>query len=160
MEALPELEHRRFRSQHAAGVRCGTALTDGLFMSSRDGRHFNRRDEAFFRPGLRETGNWAYGDNFPALGMLETDAEGGGKELSLYTTENYWRSSRFRRYTLRIDGFASLNADFAGGEMTTKGFTFKGFCLSMSISTSALMEIRPLPGEVVGKTGAAPHQDA
>jgi hypothetical protein len=142
MEVLPELEHRKFRSKHAAGVRCGTALTDGLFMSSRDGKNFKRWDEAFFRPGLRETGNWAYGDNFPALGMLETDAEGGGKELSFYAVENYWRLSRFRRHTLRIDGFVSLNADFAGGEMTTKAFTFKGFCLSMNISTSAAGNIR------------------
>ena len=31
-------------------MRCGTAMTDGLFMSSRDGLNFKRWDEAFLRP--------------------------------------------------------------------------------------------------------------
>ena len=31
--------------------RYGTVITDGLFMTSRDGRTFHRWDEAFIRPG-------------------------------------------------------------------------------------------------------------
>ena len=65
IEALPELEHRRLRS--AKSPRYGTALTDSLFMSSRDGVSFRRWGEAFVRPGLRAEGNWTYGDNFPAF---------------------------------------------------------------------------------------------
>ncbi len=34
--------------------RYGTAVTDGLFMTSRDGRMFKRWAEAFLRPGPRE----------------------------------------------------------------------------------------------------------
>ncbi len=91
IEALPELEHRRLRAK--ASQRYGTALTETLFMSSRDKVTFRRWGEAFIRPGLRATGNWAYGDNYLAWGMLETDSAipGGGKELSLYATEGYWR---------------------------------------------------------------------
>lgn len=157
MEALPELEHRLFRRDHAVGARSGTALTDGLFMSSRDGEHFKRWDEAFFRPGLHEKGNWTYGDNWPMCGMIETDAaeSGDGRELSMFTVENYWRASRFRRHTLRIDGFASRWAPYAGGRWTTKPITFTGSRLSLNMSTSAAGSLRveiqdlngnPLPG--------------
>jgi hypothetical protein len=49
IEDLPETAHRRLRSD--VHERYGTALTDGLFMSSRDGRTFRRWGEAFIRPG-------------------------------------------------------------------------------------------------------------
>jgi hypothetical protein len=170
IEALPELEHRRVR----AGInqRFGTAVSDAVFMSSRDGRTFRRWGEAFIRPGLRSEGNWTYGDNYPVWGMLETDSDlaGGGKELSLYASEGYWRgeSTTVRRHTLRIDGFVSLNAPRAGGEMVTSPLTFAGSRLSLNVSTSAAgsarvemqdAEGRPIPGyaledcwEIVGDT--------
>ena len=137
VELLPELEHRKLRTAHSA--RLGTAVSDGLFMSSRDGINFNRFDEAFFRPGLRAEGNWAYGDNFPGLGILETDSDqpGSGKELSFYTIDNYWRNSRVMRNTLRIDGFVSLCAPYRGGEIITNPFIFKGNELSLNFSASA-----------------------
>ncbi len=138
MEGLPELEHRRLRAN--ANERFGTALTDAVFMSSRDGVTYRRWGEAFIRPGLRSAGNWTYGDNFLAWGMLETgsDLPGGGKEISFYNTEGYWRgeSTTFRRYTLRIDGFVSLNAPMAGGEFTTRPLVFRGGRLSLNLSTS------------------------
>ena len=72
--------------------------------------------------------------------MLETgsDLPGGGKEISFYNTEGYWRgeSTTFRRYTLRIDGFVSLNAPMAGGEFTTRPLVFRGGRLSLNLSTS------------------------
>ena len=49
MEALPDLEHRRQRS--VASERYGTAVTEGLFMISRDAVNFHRWPEAFLRPG-------------------------------------------------------------------------------------------------------------
>ena len=55
IEALPELEHRRRRA--ALHPRFGAALTDGLFMSSRDGHTFKRWAEAFIRPGPQQEGN-------------------------------------------------------------------------------------------------------
>jgi hypothetical protein len=138
MEALPELEHRRLRS--ARVPRYGTALSDALFMSSRDGVTFRRWDEAWIRPGLRAEGNWTYGDNYPAWGMLETasDLPGGGPELSFFASEGYWRrATTLRRYTLRVDGFVSLAAPLASGEMVSRPLTFTGARLSLNVSTSA-----------------------
>lgn len=157
MEQLPELEHRLFRKDHAVGLRSATALTDGLFMSSRDGTHFKRWDEAFFRPGMHEKGNWAYGDNCPVNGMIETNAAepNNGKEISMFTFENYWRGSRIRRHALRIDGFASRWAPYAAGRWITNPITFTGSRLSLNMSTSAAGSLRvelqdtsgnPIPG--------------
>ncbi len=48
---LPQLEYRLVRGSRTP--REGTAVTDGMFMSSRDGQHFNVWPESFIRPGLR-----------------------------------------------------------------------------------------------------------
>jgi len=139
IEALPELEHRRLRA--ANHPRYGTALTDGLFMASRDGRRFKRWDEAFIRPGLRTEGSWAYGDCYQCWGMLETASAlpGAPRELSVYAPERYWRgpATVFRRHTLRLDGFVSLHAPLGGGELVTKPISFQGNRLQLNISTSA-----------------------
>ncbi|MEA3365663.1 MAG: hypothetical protein U9Q79_08495, partial [Candidatus Hydrogenedentes bacterium] len=112
MEALPNLEHRRMRSK--GSDRYGMAITEGLLMTSRDGALFNRWNEAFLPPGIERADNWAYGDNYVAWHVVETESamEGAPKELSLYATESYWTdtSSKLRRYTLRIDGFVSIEA--------------------------------------------------
>jgi hypothetical protein len=121
--------------------RYGTAVSDGLFMASRDGRTFKRWDEAFIRPGLRPVGSWAYGDCYQGWGLLETKSEvaGAPNELSMFASEGYWRgtANAIRRYTLRIDGFVSLHVPLGGGELTTKPFTFAGNQLRLNISTSA-----------------------
>jgi len=168
VEALPELTHRRLRAQ--VSERYGSAVTDGQFMASRDGRVFKRWDEAFIRPGLRPVGSWAYGDCYQGWGLLETASEiaGAPPELSLYVSEGYWRgtANAIRRYTLRVDGFVSLHAPLGGGELTTKPLVFEGTRLALNISTSggggARIEVqspegRPLDGfalddctEVVG----------
>lgn len=144
IEALPELEHRRLRA--GASERYGAALTDGLFMSSRDARIFKRWSEAFIRPGLRYKDNWAYGDNYQNWGIVETrsDISGAPDELSFYITEGYWRgnSTTFRRYTLRIDGFVSINAPLSGGELITRPITFDGKELVLNFATSAAGSIR------------------
>jgi hypothetical protein len=144
MERLPERKHRELRS--SINNRYGTALTDGLFMSSRDGRTFKRWDEAFLRPGLRRRGNWTYGDNYQNWGIVETKAAvpGAPNELSFYVTEGYWRgeSTIFRRHTLRIDGFVSVHAPLSGGEIITRPVIFKGNRLLLNFSTSAAGSIR------------------
>jgi len=143
-EALPELEHRRLR--YDTSPREGTALTDGLFMTSRDGRTFKRWGEAFIRPGLRTKGNWVYGDNYQAWGMITTQSsiDGAPDELSVYATESYWtgHSCQLRRYTLRVDGFVSVNAPLDGGEFVTKPLVFDGKWLVLNFSTSAAGSIR------------------
>lgn len=157
MDQLPELEHRRKRSERSE--RYGTAISDAVFMSSRDGVEYRRWGEAFIRPGLRAEEQWTYADNYLTWGMLETDSDlpGGGRELSFYNTENYWRgqSTTIRRYTLRLDGFVSLNAPLSGGELITKSLSVKGNRMSLNVSTSAAGSVRveiqdesgaPMPG--------------
>ena len=78
MRALPELKERLARANlssytTASGTkrtsqRYGTAVTDGLFMSSRDGQVFHRWGEAFIRPGLRYTDNLGLRRQLPELG--------------------------------------------------------------------------------------------
>lgn len=157
MRALPEPEHRELRAK--AHIRFGTALTEGLLMSSRDGVHFQRWNEAFLRPGIEREGTWHYGHQYIAWHVVETKSaiEGAPNELSLYATESYWtgNSSELRRYTLRLDGFVSVSAPFAGGELVTKPLTFTGNRLTLNFSTSAAGSIRvelqnpdgkPIPG--------------
>lgn len=144
MYALPEVKHRQLRSK--ISMRYGTALTDALFMSSRDGAVFNRWNEAFFRSGIERPGTWNYGQHYVAWGMLETKSSmaGAPNELSFYSSESYWtgNSNDLRRYTLRIDGFASLSAPMKGGEVITKPFKFDGVKLSINFATSVAGSIR------------------
>ncbi|MFH1006840.1 MAG: hypothetical protein V1800_04965 [Candidatus Latescibacterota bacterium] len=155
--AMPELSHRRLRS--SVSPRYGTALTDGLFMSSRDGKTFNRWGEVFIRPGLRPQDNWTYGDNYQNWGVVETESDlpGAPRELSFYVTEGYWRgeSTTFRRHTLRLDGFVSVQAPMSGGAFVTQPLRFEGSRLVLNVSTSAAGSVRveiqnadgrPLPG--------------
>jgi len=60
-----------------------------------------------------------------------------------------------RRYTLRLDGFVSIQAPMKGGELITKPLQFAGRELSLNFSSSAAGEVRveiqdadgrPLPG--------------
>lgn len=119
--------------------RVGTDLSDGLFMSSRDGRSFNRWDEAFLRPGPEAEGRWIYGDNYQSYGLYETKSSGTAKEISMLFDEGAWREGErlLRRYTIRLDGFVSLNALYRGGQMTTKPLTFDGSQLVVNYATSA-----------------------
>ncbi|HOZ46141.1 MAG TPA: hypothetical protein PLO37_07145 [Candidatus Hydrogenedentes bacterium] len=144
MEALPNVEHRKMRS--SCSDRYGMAITDGLFMTSRDGVTFKRWGEAFLRPGLRTRDNWTYGDNYIAWHVVETPSaiEDAPPELSLYATESYWTDdeSRLRRFTIRMDGFVSVHAPLSGGEFTTKPLLFTGKDLVLNFSTSAAGSIR------------------
>lgn len=157
MRALPELEHRELRA--AINERYGTAITEGLFMASRDGVLFKRWNEAFLRPGIERVGTWNYGHQFLSWSFVETESalEGAPNELSFYAIESYWTDpgSALRRYTLRIDGFVSVNAPMSGGELVTKPLTFTGNELILNFSSSAAggiqVEIQdetgnPIPG--------------
>jgi hypothetical protein len=52
------------------------------------------------------------------------------------------KAKRFRRYSLRIDGFVSLQAPLSGGEIVTRPITFQGNTLTMNFSTSAAGSVR------------------
>jgi hypothetical protein len=153
---LPFPEHRAKRSK--ISMRYGTAVTDCLFMTSRDGKTFRRWDEAFLTPGIERKYNWVYGDCYMNLGLVETVAADpeAPPELSVYFAEDNWhRATRLRRYTLREDGFVALHARRAAGEMLTKLITFAGKKLELNFTTSAAGKLRvelqdergkPLPG--------------
>jgi len=144
LDALPELEHRKQRAKMSP--RYGSAVTDGLFMSTRDGVTFKRWDEAFLRPGPQDLGEWLYGGHYQNWGLVETksDLTGAPNELSMYAVEGCWRgvSDRLRRYTIRIDGFVSLQAPLSGGECITKPLIFSGRKLVINYATSAAGSIR------------------
>ena len=49
----------------------------------------------------------------------------------------YYQSIHLRRYTIRPDGFVSVQAAHEGGELLTKPFLFQGNELSLNYETSA-----------------------
>jgi hypothetical protein len=157
IEALPEPEHRRKAAD--LNPRFGTSLTDGLFMSSRDGVTFHRWGEAFLRPGPQLQGNWCYSDNYQSRGLIETPShlEGAPSVYSFFAIEDTWRRyhTLVRRYTIRKDGFVSVRAPLKGGEVLTRPVVFDGARLSINFATSVAgsvhVEIQdgegnPMPG--------------
>ena len=139
--AAREIEPHLPATEHPAYTYA--SITETVFMSSRDGLHFKRWGEAFIRPGPR-TERWIYAATFPGYGLLVTkpDIDGMPDELSMYVNDGgSWAqrgtASRFRRYTLRIDGFVSVNAPLSGGSFVTRPFTFAGDTLTMNYATSA-----------------------
>lgn len=143
-----------------AYARVASDLSDGLFMSSRNGTQFNRWDEAFLRPARESQSrpaNWMYGDNYQSYGLFPTVGPDGNEELSFLVNHGYWQEykSYLRRYSIRPDGFVSLQAKYAGGEVTTKLLTFSGTQLEVNYATSAAGSLKlellnqqgkPIPG--------------
>ena len=121
------------------GWKFGKGVNDIVFLSSRDGVHFDRTFmEAFIRPGL-DQGNWHERSLYMERGILQTSST----ELSLYCMQN-WRlpSVHIRRYTLRPDGFVSVHGPYEGGELITRPFVFSGRTLRLNVSTSAVGSAR------------------
>jgi transposase len=154
---LPRWDYRQLRG--AKSPREGSAVTDGMFMSSRDGLHFQVWPESFIRPGLRTRDNWFYGDNYQNWGLVETRSsfDDAPNELSIYVSERAAQEHGVvtRRYTLRLDGFVSVEAPLSGGEVLTKPLIFQGSRLTLNFSTSAAGSLRvelqqpygaPIPG--------------
>lgn len=154
-KSLPQYDYRRIRGSKSP--REGTAITDGMFMTSRDRLNFKVWPESFIRPGLRLKENWFYGDNYQNLGLIETRSaiNGAPDELSIYISEASMQgnSVRWRRHILRIDGFVSVQAPLNGGEMITKPLIFQGRQLVINFSTSAAgsvqIEIQDANGEPI-----------
>ena len=125
-------------------------LSDVAFISSRDGHRFERLPEAFIRPGP-DIRNWVQRSNYPARGILET-APG---EISIYLTGHYMQEGPgvLRRYSIRTDGFVSVNAGYDGGELLTKPLVFKGSKLIINYAGSAYgslqVEIQDADGKAV-----------
>jgi hypothetical protein len=90
-----------------------------------DGPYARTFREALIRPGL-DPSRWGNRSNYAALNAVPT----GPAEMSIYTTP-------FRRFTLRTDGFASVQAGADDGEMVTHPLRFAGNSLVVNYSTSA-----------------------
>jgi hypothetical protein len=126
--------------------------SDGVFMSSRDGVHWDRRFlESFIRPGL-DLRNWAQRANTPAVGIVATAPD----ELSMYVERHRtFSTNHLERLVLRTDGFVSVHAGAREGELRTRPIVFRGTNLVLNYATSAAGSIRveiqdalgnPLPG--------------
>ena len=99
--------------------------------------------------------------------MLSTgsDLPRAPRELSLYAAESYWtgKSLNLRRYSIRTDGFVSMQAPLAGGEFVTRPLVFTGEKLVINYSTSAAggvwVEIQGADGRPIkGYTRADCHE--
>ena len=140
--------------------------SDVVLLTSRGGNRYDRIFmESFIRPGP-SLANWASRSNYPALNVVVTKtAEGGqSEELSIYVNRRYAQSdAELARYSLRVDGFASVRAPYAGGVLVTRPFRFRRTgpvrfgrdFLTVNYSTSAAGGIRigleepdgtPIPG--------------
>jgi hypothetical protein len=109
-------------------------LSDVVLLSSRGGNRYSRTFmTSFIRPGIGYN-NWVSRTNYPALHIVETSPT----EMSLYVERDYVQPTlHLSRYSLRIDGFASVQASYNWGELVTKPFTFTGSNLFINYSTSA-----------------------
>lgn len=113
-------------------------VSDGVLMGSRDGKTFDRWEEAFVRPGP-DPEVWTDRNNYPALGVIRTSPT----EFSVYWTEHYRHEvPRIRRGTIRVDGFVSVHAGSEEGELLTRPFIFSGDRLTVNYATSAIGSLR------------------
>lgn len=126
--------------------------SDAVLMTTRGGDVYDRTFlEGFLKPGIGPQ-NWVSRTNYPALNIVQT----GPAEMSLYVNQDYAQpTAHLRRYSLRLDGLASLRAGAKPGELLTKAFVFTGDELHINFATSAAGGLRfelqtpagrPIPG--------------
>ena len=122
--------------------------SDAIFMTSRGRNIYDRTFmESFIRPGIGLQ-NWVSRSNYPVLNVVQTSPV----EMSIYVNQDYAQpTAHVRRYSMRLDGFASVKAPYQGGEMITKLFIFKGSKLLINFRTSAAGEIRV---EILNENGS------
>ena len=116
-----------------------SGLSESVFMTSRDGVHWDRR---FMEPFLglgSDPDSWTDRNLYIGVGVVPT----GSAEMSVYFMEHYRRPSiRLRRGVLRTDGFVSVNAPYAGGELLTRPLIFEGDKLVVNYTTSVAGGLR------------------
>ncbi|MEK6247402.1 MAG: hypothetical protein N2C12_04435, partial [Planctomycetales bacterium] len=135
---------------------------DILLGFSRDGFHWDRPDRRRFISSSWDESNWRYGNvqsvvggclvvgdklyiyfsgrSKPGLGMYDTDT---------MKTEGWDKDAATGLAIIRRDGFASMDADEAGGTITTRPLTFKGKYLFVNVDCPD----GELKAEVLGKDG-------
>lgn len=126
--------------------------SDAIFMTSRGGAIYDRTFlDGYIRPAIGPQ-NWVSRTNYPGLNVVQT----GPTEMSVYLNQDYAQpTAHLHRYSMRLDGFASAQAAYAGGELVTRPITFTGKELTVNFGTSAAGHIsvelqepsgRPIPG--------------
>lgn len=118
----------------------GYDSSDAILMTTRGGGSYDRTFmEAFIRPG-DTVADWVARDNTPGLGLVPA---ANGRELYIYRMSHYAQdTAHLSRYVLRVDGFVSVQAPYAGGELLTKPFRFDGSELELNFESSAAGELR------------------
>ena len=143
---VTEEQAQELKVDHMANI---LGCSDAFLMSTRGDHRYDRTFmESFIRPDIG-INNWIARSNFPALNVVQT----GPAEMSVYLNQDYAQpTAHLHRYSLRLDGFASLAAPYKGGEAITKPFTFSGSELEINYSTSAAGDIRFEMQDTNGKT--------
>jgi len=143
-KVVPDEVAARLGIQGSYGGDC----SDNVLMTSRGGNQYDRTFlEGFIRPGLGPE-NWTSRTNYPACGIVPT----GKNEMSLFVQRNYGQpTAHLVRYPMRPDGFASVKATYAGGEMRTKPLLFDGDTLQLNFATSAAGSVRVEVQDADGK---------
>jgi hypothetical protein len=114
--------------------------SDAVLLTSRAGSTVYDRTfmETFVRPGPGDS-NWVSRTNYPLTGILPA----GEDRIQLFVARHYLQPSwHIERLLLRTDGFASLSAPWAGGEMVTKPLTFTGSALEINYRTGVAGSVR------------------
>ena len=104
----------------------GAATDISLLFSRAGGPVFRPFPGGWIRPGP-DPRRWGNRSNYMALNIIRT----GPLELSLYHNRSQVR------YTLRPDGFISLNAGIAGAKWQSKWLRYEKGTLEFNVSTSA-----------------------
>ena len=146
-DTMPDADSRRWRlSMHP---RYAFALTDALFMLSRDGLHWHKFNEAIADGGIEEPRTWKYGDAYFSYGCVEDETT-----LSFYAADSTWDGdyTGLCRYSVRRDGFASFSSGWDESVIVTKPFIFDGGKFSLNFRTSAAGYIRIRLSDADGNT--------
>lgn len=127
----------------------GNDCSDAVLLTSRAGSTQYDRTfmETFIRPGPSPA-NWTSRTNYPVTGILPA----GPGQIMLFVARHYMQDTwHIERLLLRTDGFASVKAPWAGGEMLTKTLTFSGGSLEINYRTGAPGSVRIEIQDAVGE---------
>jgi hypothetical protein len=161
---ITEEQARAIGLKSSHGHSYASDCSDGVLLTSRAGSTVYDRTfmETFIRPGPGY-GNWVSRTNYPLTGILPDgpalSSSKGPDRLQMFITRHYMQDSwHIERLLLRTDGFASVSAPWAGGEMVTRPFTFTGSQLEINYRTGAPGFVRaeiqdaagtPIPGYMI-----------
>jgi hypothetical protein len=114
--------------------------SDGVLLTTRAGssRYDRTFMAAFVRPGPGIQ-NWVSRTNYPLTGIFPCKPDG----MMFWVSRNYMQETwHIERLLLRLDGFASVNASYSGGEMLSKPLIFIGKEMEINYRTSAAGYVR------------------